>query len=154
MPFLKIICPILISTVSLLQAQTPAPTIVPSGGNIPSLSLRSVQFPSYPPIAKMAHLESVIKTFVDIDWSGSVNNVKFREGKQQLYSSVLKAVSRWRFNEKLVYQIPVEFHFMLSPTFSETTYRIDFEPTRIIVVIEAQSFPPTTDEHLPVCTSE
>jgi len=119
------------------QAQSNIPTVVPSGGKIPLLSLKSVQFPNYPMIAKYARLESVVKTLVDIDYSGAVNNVVFTDGKKQLCATVLKAVSHWQFNEKLINQVPVEFHFILSPSFPDTAYRVTFEPSAIIVVIEA-----------------
>jgi len=93
-----------------------------------------IQLPIYPAVARAAKLESQVKCLINTDYSGKVNNVKFVSGKEQLYSSVLKAMSQWQFNETMQKDIPIIFDFRIFPSNTETIYRITFDPDLTVFI--------------------
>jgi protein TonB len=53
----------------------------------------------YPPIAKAARIEGVVKVQYDVDTSGQAQNVTAMSGSKMLEGAAIEAVKTWRFSE-------------------------------------------------------
>jgi protein TonB len=64
--------------------------------------------PEYPPLAKMAHIQGIVRMEVVIGRDGTVQDIKVLSGHPLLIEPALEAVSRWRYQPTLLNAEPVE----------------------------------------------
>jgi len=64
--------------------------------------------PEYPPLAKMARIQGIVRMEVVIGRDGTVQDIKVLSGHPLLIESALEAVSRWRYAPTLLNAEPVE----------------------------------------------
>ncbi len=64
--------------------------------------------PEYPPLAKMARIQGIVRMEVVIGKDGTVQDIKVLSGHPLLIESALEAVSRWRYQPTLLNAEPVE----------------------------------------------
>ncbi len=64
--------------------------------------------PEYPPLAKMARIQGVVRLEALIDKDGTIKDLKMVSGHPLLVKSALEAVSRWRYKPTLLNGDPVE----------------------------------------------
>lgn len=53
--------------------------------------------PDYPPLAKAAQIEGIVRTSIDIDETGSVKNLKLISGHPMLAPAALEAIRKWKY---------------------------------------------------------
>ncbi len=72
--------------------------------NVGSLVERAAQkvSPSYPPIARNAHVSGVVTVYLEIDETGSVVAVQRTDGPQLLRQAAIDAARKWKFKPTLV----------------------------------------------------
>lgn len=58
---------------------------------------RSLKLPTYPPIAKAAHIEGAVEASFDITPAGNTNNVEIINGPEMFRAASSDAISRWTF---------------------------------------------------------
>ena len=75
----------------------PIPPFVGIVGDIVPKPL-NVTLPLYPPIARVAHVEGVVKATFTISSDGTASDVKIVDGPPMLRLGVENAVKTWRFN--------------------------------------------------------
>ncbi len=64
--------------------------------------------PEYPPLAKMARIQGVVRLEAIIDKDGTIKDLKAVSGHPMLIKSAMEAVSRWRYQPTLLNGEPVE----------------------------------------------
>ena len=93
---------------------TPPPVATPPvprirmGGAVEASRLIYEEAPQYPPLAKMARIQGIVRLEVVIGKDGTVQEVKVLSGHPLLIESALLAVSKWRYRPTLVNGEPVE----------------------------------------------
>jgi TonB family protein len=84
---------------------------------IPATLIKRVN-PTYPPMAKNAHMQGVVELAVQITKDGSVAQVRRLTGQPILAGAAIEAVKQWKYDPAKVNGQPVE---------TETTVKLDFE---------------------------
>ena len=93
---------------------TPLPPPAPDGprlrvgGNIQSTKLVSQPRPQYPPEAKQARVQGVVKLYAIIGKDGTVQNLTVVSGDPLLVPSAVEAVRHWVYEPTLLNGNPVE----------------------------------------------
>jgi protein TonB len=64
--------------------------------------------PEYPPLAKVARIQGVVRLEAIISRDGTVQDLKVMSGHPLLVKSALEAVQRWRYQPTLLNGEPVE----------------------------------------------
>ena len=64
--------------------------------------------PSYPPIARQARIQGVVRLEAIIATDGTIRNLKVIQGHPLLVQSALRAVQQWRYAPTLLNDRPVE----------------------------------------------
>jgi protein TonB len=64
--------------------------------------------PEYPPLAKMARIQGVVRMEIVVNKDGSVQDIKVITGHPLLVKAAIEAVSRWRYQPTLLEGQPVE----------------------------------------------
>ncbi len=86
----------------------PEPQKVVLGGNVQASKLVSKPAPVYPPDAKAARIQGIVRLNVDIAVDGKVKDVSVISGPQELVKSAVEAVSQWVYSTTLLNGEPVE----------------------------------------------
>lgn len=94
-------------------APAPAPVAqIPSqikvGGDVQAARLLHEVQPSYPPIARQAHIAGTVALSATIAPDGSVKNLKVLSGNPLLVDSAVKAVRQWTYKPTFLNGTPVE----------------------------------------------
>jgi protein TonB len=82
------------------KAQTPKRIRV--GGQVESARLIFQPRPEYPPLAKMARIQGVVRLDAVISKDGSIQDLKVISGHPLLVRAALEAVQRWRYQPTLL----------------------------------------------------
>ncbi len=77
-------------------------------GEVAAAKLTHQETPEYPPLAKTAHIQGIVRMEVVIDKDGTVEDIKVLSGHPLLIESALEAVSRWRYKPTYLNGKPVE----------------------------------------------
>ncbi len=88
------------------QATTPKRIRV--GGQVEQAKLIFKPTPEYPPLAKVARIQGVVRLEAIISRDGTVQDLKVMSGHPLLVKSALEAVQRWRYQPTLLNGEPVE----------------------------------------------
>lgn len=78
------------------------------GGQVQSARLIYQEHPIYPPLARAARIQGVVRMEAIIGKDGTVQDIKVISGQPFLIESALEAVSRWRYQPTLLSGEPVE----------------------------------------------
>jgi TonB family protein len=89
--------------------------------NVGSLVDKATQriSPSYPAIAKNAHVTGVVTVFLEVDEKGAVANVKRTDGPQLLRQAAVEAARRWKFKPTIVNGQPVRVTGYINFSFTQ-----------------------------------
>jgi TonB family protein len=100
----------------------PQPQAPNSGGPVAVGALtgkaRQRVSPSYPPLARTAHISGVVTVFMIVNEKGDVESVERADGPQQLQQAATDAARRWKFNPTVIDGQPVRVTGYLSFNFS------------------------------------
>jgi len=85
-----------------------APKRIRVGGQVEAAKLIFQPKPEYPPLAKMARIQGVVRLEAIISKDGAIQDLKVLQGHPLLVKSALEAVQRWRYQPTLLNGEPVE----------------------------------------------
>jgi protein TonB len=85
-----------------------APKRITVGGNVQQAMLVSQPRPVYPPLAKQARIQGVVRFTAIIGRDGTIQNLTLVSGHPLLVSSAQEAVKQWRYKPTLLNGEPVE----------------------------------------------
>lgn len=85
-----------------------APQRIKVGGNVMQANLLIKVNPSYPPDAKAAHIQGIVRMTVTIGKDGTVQNIDLVSGDATLAQSAMDAVKQWVYKPTLLNGNPVE----------------------------------------------
>jgi protein TonB len=88
------------------------------GGNVESAKAIFHPSPEYPPLAKMARIQGVVKLQAIISKDGTIQDLKVISGHPLLVKAALDAVSRWRYQPTLLNGEPVEVETEIDVNFT------------------------------------
>jgi len=88
--------------------QSTTPKRIRVGGNVEQAKLIFKPVPEYPPLAKVARIQGVVRLEAIISRDGTVQDLKVLSGHPLLVKSALEAVQRWRYQPTLLNGEPVE----------------------------------------------
>jgi TonB family protein len=77
------------------------------GGNVMNANLMEQKRPAYPPEAKAARVQGVVRLSVDISAEGKVENISVISGPPELIQSAVDAVKEWVYKPTLLNGEPV-----------------------------------------------
>jgi periplasmic protein TonB len=106
-------------TMPILAAKPPAvtqrqfKTSTWAEGNL----VRKVQ-PTYPPIARAAHIQGLVQLHAIISKEGTIENLIVESGHPMLVKAALDAVSQWRYRPYLLNHEPVEVETEITVNFT------------------------------------
>jgi len=90
------------------QEQAPPPKIIrKAGGVLTGAAIRRVE-PTYPPLAKAAHVMGAVVVEITIDEEGSVISANAISGHQLLKGAAVEAAQQWKFKPTLLQGTPVK----------------------------------------------
>lgn len=78
------------------------------GGQVEAAKLMFQPKPEYPPLAKMARIQGVVRLEAIISRDGTIQDLKVIQGHPLLVKSAIEAVQRWRYQPTLLNGEPVE----------------------------------------------
>jgi protein TonB len=84
------------------------PTKIRIGGNVQSANLIRKVTPVYPPLAKQARIQGVVRFTVTIGKDGAVQDVQLVSGHPLLVSPAQDAVWQWQYKPTLLNGQPVD----------------------------------------------
>src|SRR6202451_4378724 len=100
----------------------PPPKVAPSrirvGGNVAQANLIHQVTPTYPAIAKTAHISGTILLHAIIGKDGTVQNLQYISGPPLLMQSAMDAVKQWRYKPTLLNGDPVDVDTTISVVFT------------------------------------
>ncbi len=85
-----------------------APKRIRVGGQVQQAKLISQPKPSYPPLAKQARIQGVVRLEAIISKQGTIESLKVVQGHPLLVQSALDAVRQWRYQPTFLNNEPVE----------------------------------------------
>jgi periplasmic protein TonB len=88
------------------QAATPKRIRV--GGQVEAAKAISKPTPEYPPLAKMARIQGMVRLEAVISRDGTIQDLKVLNGHPLLVKAAMEAVQRWRYQPTLLNGEPVE----------------------------------------------
>ncbi len=92
-----------------VEAPKPAaPQRIRVGGNVQKANLIFQPKPVYPPLAKQARIQGVVKLNAVIDKEGTIQQLTVASGHPLLIPSALEAVKQWKYKPTLLNGEPVE----------------------------------------------
>jgi protein TonB len=91
-----------------LPPPQPQPEIVRIGGQVAAAKLISQPKPIYPPIARQAHIQGIVRLEAVISRDGAIENLTVIGGHPLLIPAALDAVRKWRYQPTLLNGAPVE----------------------------------------------
>jgi TonB family protein len=89
-------------------AEASAPNRIRVGGNVQQTMLLEQPRPVYPPMAKQARIQGVVRFEAIIARDGTVSNLTVMSGHPLLVESAIEAVKRWVYKQTLLNGEPVE----------------------------------------------
>jgi protein TonB len=90
------------------------------GGGVESAKLRFAPKPSYPPLAKIARSQGVVKLEAIIAADGAIRNLRVLSGPPLLVDAALNAVRQWRYQPTSLNGVAVEVVTEIDVNFSLT----------------------------------
>ena len=93
---------------------------LPVGGGVESAKLFFGPHPAYPPLAKAARSQGVVKLEAIIAADGSIRNLRVVSGPPLLIDAALEAVRQWRYHPTLLNGVAVEVMTEIDVSFSLT----------------------------------
>ncbi len=100
---------------SILSAGAPppppkvaTPKRIRVGGQVEQAKLMFQPKPEYPPLAKMARIQGVVRLEAIISKEGTIQDLKMVSGHPLLVKAAMEAVQRWRYQPTLLNGEPVE----------------------------------------------
>jgi TonB family protein len=90
------------------DANATPPSRIRVGGNVQQTKLVFQPRPTYPPEAKLAHIQGVVKLNAIIGKDGAVQNLEVISGHPLLVQSALESVRQWVYQPTLLNGQPVE----------------------------------------------
>jgi protein TonB len=88
------------------------------GGNVQSAKLISQPRPVYPPLARQARIQGVVKFNAVIGRDGAIQNLTLVSGHPLLVPSASEAVRQWRYQPTLLNGEPVEVVTVIDVNFT------------------------------------
>src|SRR5260370_17648570 len=88
------------------------------GGNRQATQILSTPKPAYPPEAKQARIQGVVKLSVIIGKDGTVQDIKAMSGQPILVPASLEAVRQWIYKPTLLNGQPVEVETVVDVNFT------------------------------------
>ena len=85
-----------------------APKRIRVGGQVQAAMAISRPQPIYPPLAKQARIQGVVRLEAQISKQGTIENLKVISGHPLLVQSALDAVKQWRYRPTVLNNEPVE----------------------------------------------
>jgi protein TonB len=98
---------------------TTVPRVVP-GGRVREPRLIYKVDPPYPPLAKTAHVQGVVKLTGVISTDGRIIELVVASGHPLLVKAAFDAVRQWRYEPTLLNEVPVEVQTTIIVTFALT----------------------------------
>lgn len=95
-----------------------APKRIVVGGNVQQARLVSQPRPVYPPLAKQARIQGVVKLQAIIARDGTIQELQVISGHPLLVQSALDAVRQWRYQPTLLNGEPVEVSTTIDVVFT------------------------------------
>ena len=99
---------IAISLENASPVQAEGPTKIRVGGNVQAVNLIEKVTPVYPPLAKEARIQGLVRFTVTIGKDGKVQDVQLVSGHPLLVEAAQQAVSQWVYKPTLLNGNPVE----------------------------------------------
>jgi protein TonB len=93
---------------SAASADATPPSRIRVGGNVQQNLLISQPPAVYPPLAKQAHIQGVVKLSATIAKDGTIQNLEVIEGHPLLIPAAMDAVRQWVYKPTLLNGQPVE----------------------------------------------
>jgi TonB family protein len=84
------------------------PTRIRVGGNVQQANLVKKVAPIYPPLARQAHIEGIVRFTVIIGRDGSMLNTQLVSGHPLLVASAVEALKQWIYKPTMLNGCPVE----------------------------------------------
>jgi len=84
-----------------------APSRIRVGGNVQSAKLVKQPRPVYPPLAKQARIQGVVKLHAEISKEGTIEKLTVVSGHPLLVPAALEAVKQWVYQPTLLNTEPV-----------------------------------------------
>jgi protein TonB len=85
-----------------------APSRIRVGGNVQQANLIRKVTPLYPPLAKQARIQGVVRFTAIIGKDGTIQNLQLVSGHPLLVEAAKQAVSQWQYKPTLLNGDPVE----------------------------------------------
>jgi protein TonB len=95
-----------------------APARIKQGGAVTAASIRTQTQPSYPPLARQAHIQGMVVLHAIIDKQGRVAQLEVVSGHPLLVQSAMEAVKQWRYKPTQLNGDPVEVDTTIQVTFA------------------------------------
>src|SRR5262249_13981596 len=112
----------ILQIVSTAPTELPAPTTPPDrirvGGNVQAAMIISASRPVYPPLAKQARIQGVVRLAVIIAKDGTVQDIRAESGHPLLVPAALEAVRTWVYKQTLLNGNPVEVATVVDVNFT------------------------------------
>ncbi len=90
------------------QTKIIKPTRIHVGGQVEQAKLIFQPKPEYPPLAKMARIQGVVRLEAVISRDGTIQDLKVLQGHPLLVKAAIEAVARWHYMPTLLNGEPVE----------------------------------------------
>ena len=74
--------------------------------------------PTYPPVARAAHIQGVVVLTAIIDKEGNIQNLQIVSGHPMLVPAAIEGVKQWRYKPFLLNGQPLEVETAVTVTFS------------------------------------
>ena len=101
------------------EAPKPKPTgPIRVGGNVQQANLISQQKPIYPPLAKQARIQGVVRFNAVISKDGTIQQLTLVSGHPLLIPSAQEAVKNWKYRPTLLNNEPVEVQTTIDVNFT------------------------------------
>lgn len=112
---------------SLPPPASSTPKRINVGGGVQAAKVIFKPSPQYPPLARNAHIQGIVRLRAVVGTDGTISDLKLIQGHPLLVPEAMKAVSRWRYRPTLLNGEPVEVvteidvNFHLETTSSESS---------------------------------
>jgi protein TonB len=94
------------------------PSRIRVGGNVQAAMAIRAPKPAYPPLAKQARIQGVVRLNAIIGKDGSIQDLKAASGHPLLVPSALEAVKQWLYKPTLLNGEPVEVVTVIDVNFT------------------------------------
>ncbi len=74
--------------------------------------------PTYPPVARAAHIQGVVVLTAIIDKEGNIQNLQVMSGHPMLVPAAIEAVKQWRYKPFLLNGQPLKVETAVTVTFA------------------------------------